>query len=125
MAHQILLVEDDIFILELYQRELLKAGFEVQTCSDGNTALKLIGEKDYDLVMLDIMIPEKDGISVLTEIKQNPNKKNTKVLMLTNLGQEDIIKKTHDLGAAGYLVKADYIPYQVIEEVKKHLAPKP
>ncbi|MBI1862660.1 response regulator [Candidatus Microgenomates bacterium] len=122
MANQILLVEDDIFILELYQRELVKSGFEVQTCSDGNTALKLVEEKDYDLVMLDIMIPEKDGIAVLTSIKQNPKKKDTKVLMLTNLGQEDIIKKTHDLGAAGYLIKADYNPYQVIEEVKKYIA---
>lgn len=123
MTGHILLVEDDIFILELYQRELVKAGYQVETCSDGDTALKRINETDYDLVMLDIMIPEKDGIAVLTDIKQNPKKKDTKVLMLTNLGQEDIIKRTHDLGAAGYLVKADYNPYQVIEEVKKYIVP--
>lgn len=121
MAYQILLVEDDIFILELYQRELVKAGFKVDTCADGVAAIKAVAEKDYDLVMLDIMIPEKDGITVLTEIKQNTQKAKTKVLMLTNLGQEDIIKKTHALGAIGYLVKADYNPYQVIEEVKKYL----
>lgn len=122
MAHKILLVEDDIFILELYKRELLKAGYELDTCANGGDAIKMVEGKDYDLVMLDIMIPGRDGIAVLKEIKNNPKKKTIKVIMLTNLGQDDIIKKTQEIGAEGYLVKADYNPYQILDEVKKHLS---
>lgn len=123
MDKKLLLVEDDIFIQELYHRELQKAGFTVDACANGLDAVKMFEQNDYGLVMLDIMIPGKDGVAVLEEIKKNANttKAATPVVMLTNMGQEDIIEKTKTLGAVGYLIKSEYDPYQVIEEIKKYI----
>lgn len=121
MNKKLLLVEDDIFIQELYHRELQKAGFTVDACANGEDALKYIAQNDYDLIMLDIMIPGKDGVAVLEDVKKNPQKAGTPVVMLTNMGQEDIIEKTKTLGAAGYLIKSEYDPYQIIEEIQKYV----
>lgn len=120
---KILLVEDDVFIQELYTRELKKAGFTVEATGDGDDAIKKIDANDYDLVMLDIMLPGKDGVTILEHLKKHtdPKKAATTALMLTNMGQEEIVTKTTALGAAGYLIKSEYDPFQVIDEVKKYI----
>lgn len=118
---KILLVEDEDFIRELYVRQLTKAGFKVKSAIDGQSGLKILKAEQFDLLLLDIMLPGMNGLQLLREFKtQNPNSK-TITILLTNLGQEAVIKEGFELGAQAYLIKASYTPDQVVNEVKNAL----
>lgn len=119
---RILLVEDEDFIRDLYSRQLSKAGFLVQSANNGQTGLDLLKSTQFDLLLLDIMLPGMNGLQLLREFKsQNPNSSMITIL-LTNLGQEAVIKEGFDLGAQAYLIKASYTPDQVVNEVRNALA---
>lgn len=118
---RILLVEDEAFIRDLYQRQLTKEGFEVVVAVDGQEGLNQLKSQTFDLLLLDIMLPGMNGLQVLREFKtQNPNSQMITIL-LTNLGQEAVIKEGFELGAQAYLIKASYTPEQVVNEVKTAL----
>lgn len=118
---KILLVEDEDFIRDLYQRQLTKAGFNVKTAIDGQTGLQSLQSESFDLLLLDIMLPGMNGLQILREFKtKNPNSPMITIL-LTNLGQETVIKEGFELGAQAYLIKASYTPDQVVQEVKSAL----
>lgn len=121
MNKKILLVEDDNFIREMYQDELQRNGFEVAAYESGEEGVKASQENQFDLVLLDIMLPGINGLEVLKQIKTNPQTKNLKVVILTNLGQETIIKEGFKIGAIGYLIKSSYNPDQIIQEVKRFI----
>ena len=119
---KILLVEDEDFIRELYVRQLTKEGFQVKSAPDGQTGLNLLKTDAFDLLLLDIMLPGMNGLQLLREFKtQNPNSPMVTIL-LTNLGQEAVIKEGFELGAQAYLIKASYTPDQVVNEVKNALS---
>lgn len=119
---KILIVEDDQFLREFYQELLQGEGYMVDIAGDGEVALKKIWESDFDLVLLDIMLPKKDGVQVLNDLKMHPAKSpNLVIVVLTNLGQDTIIKRCFDLGAAGYLIKSAMNPDQVLTEIKSYL----
>lgn len=118
---KILLVEDEDFIRELYTRQLTRAGFQVKTAIDGQTGLNMLKSETFDLLLLDIMLPGMNGLQLLREFKtQNPSSRMITIL-LTNLGQETVIKEGFELGAQAYLIKASYTPDQVVMEVKNAL----
>lgn len=118
---KILLVEDEDFIRDLYLRQLTKNGFLVKAVADGQSALDSLKAEGFDLLLLDIMLPGLNGLQVLREFKtQNPNSPMITIL-LTNLGQEAVIKEGFELGAQAYLIKASYTPDQVVNEVKNAL----
>lgn len=118
---KILLVEDEDFIRDLYVRQLTKAGFLVKSAVDGQTGLDMLRAETFDLLLLDIMLPGINGLQLLREFKtQNPNSPMITIL-LTNLGQEAVIKEGFELGAQAYLIKASYTPDQVVNEVKNAL----
>lgn len=118
---KILLVEDEDFIRELYTRQLTKAGFTVKSAANGQTGLEMLKNETFDLLLLDIMLPGINGLQLLREFKtQNPNSQMITIL-LTNLGQESVIKEGFELGAQAYLIKASYTPDQVVNEVKNAL----
>lgn len=118
---KILLVEDEDFIRELYTRQLTKAGFAVKYAIDGQSGLNMLKTEQFDLLLLDIMLPGMNGLQLLREFKtQNPNSPMITIL-LTNLGQEAVIKEGFELGAQAYLIKASYTPDQVVNEVKNAL----
>lgn len=118
---KILLVEDEDFIRELYVRQLTKAGFLVNSAVDGQSGLAMLKAEPFDLLLLDIMLPGMNGLQLLREFKtQNPNSPMITIL-LTNLGQEAVIKEGFELGAQAYLIKASYTPDQVVNEVKNAL----
>ncbi|MBU1031689.1 response regulator [Patescibacteria group bacterium] len=120
-AKKILLVEDEDFIRELYAKQLTKAGFLVKEAIDGQSGLDTLKKEQFDLLLLDIMLPGMNGLQLLREFKtQNPNSKMITIL-LTNLGQEAVIKEGFELGAQAYLIKASYTPDQVVNEVKNAL----
>lgn len=118
MTKRILLVEDDFAIQDMYKRVLEQAGYEVMVTANGKEGVELFNHAPFDLVLLDIMLPDLDGISALTQMKQNQQNTDTKIVMLTNLGQDDVIKKAFAIGANSYLIKSSLTPYQVVDEVK-------
>lgn len=119
---KILLVEDEDFIRELYTRQLTKAGFMVKSVPDGQGGLNMLKNEQFDLLLLDIMLPGINGLQLLREFKtQNPQSPMITIL-LTNLGQEAVIKEGFELGAQAYLIKASYTPDQVVAEVKNALS---
>lgn len=104
---------------KMYLSKLESADFEVSLAFDGEMALKKLSEEKADLVLLDIVLPKKDGFQILDAIKKNAKLKNVKVILLTNLGQEEDVKKGQELGADDYLVKAHYTPSEILEKIKK------
>lgn len=120
---KVLVVDDDKYILDLYHEILEGEGFEVHTAINGEEALDTLHKISYDLVLLDVMMPKVDGMSVLTSMKQNPKLKNVPVVMLTNFGQENVARQAYDLGAADFLIKYKITPGEMTEKVKKMLTP--
>jgi DNA-binding response OmpR family regulator len=119
---KILVVDDEAPIREIYNKEFSAAGFDVVLAADGEEGLLKAGEEMPNLILLDIMLPKMSGIDVLKSLKKNSLTKEIPVLLLTNLGEETIIKEGFSLGANGYLLKVSYTPAQVIEECRKFLS---
>ena len=119
---KILIVDDEAPIREIYNKEFSSAGFDVTLAVDGEDGLLKAGEEIPDLILLDIMLPKMSGIDVLKALKKNSLTREIPVLLLTNLGEETIIKEGFSLGANGYLLKVSYTPAQVIEECRKFLS---
>jgi len=123
MAKKILVIEDDQFLRELYNELLTDESYEVDVAEDGEKGLAKIQNGGYDLVLLDIMLPKVDGLEVLRRLKANPPKApNGPTVLLTNLGQDSIIKEGFSLGASGYLIKSSMNPDQVLSEIKVFLS---
>lgn len=114
----VLIVEDENEVRELYRDLLTDNGFEVLLAANGKEGIVLAREKSWDLMLLDIMLPEIDGLSVLQEIKENHDKP---VLIISNLNSDDVIARATDLGSNGYVVKSELNPQQFVVEVKKYL----
>lgn len=117
----ILLVEDDAFLAEIYMTRLTGGGFEVVIAHDGEEAMSLAREIRPSLVLLDLVLPKRDGFSVLEEIKKDEELKNIPVVILSNLGEPQDIERGKKLGASSYIVKAHFTPTEVFNEVKKIL----
>lgn len=123
MAQKILVVEDDQFLRELYDELLKEEGYEVTLAEDGEKGLSQIQKGGFDLILLDIMLPKIDGLEILRRVKNKPPEKaNGSTVLLTNLGQDSIIKEGFSLGASGYLIKSAMNPDQVLSEVKVFLS---
>lgn len=118
---KILLVEDEDFIRDLYVRQLSKAGFVVKSAVDGQSGLDTLKTEQFDLLLLDIMLPGMNGLQLLREFKSHNPQSTMITILLTNLGQEAVIKEGFELGAQAYLIKASYTPDQVVQEVKNAL----
>ena len=125
MNTKIVLVEDDPLLIDIYSTKFKEAGFTVAVIDRGDMAPAFIAKEKPDLVILDIVLPQKDGWDILKTVKANVKTKNIKVVILSNLGQKEEIEKGMALGASGYLIKAHHTPSEVVREIKKILvAPK-
>lgn len=119
---KILIVEDDQFLREFYQELLQAEGYLIDAAGDGESALSKIQNNEYNLVLLDIMLPKKDGVQILRDLKiKGAKSRNVIIVVLTNLGQETIIKECFELGADGYLIKSALNPDQVLIEIRSYL----
>ncbi|MEA1963127.1 MAG: response regulator [Patescibacteria group bacterium] len=116
---KILLAEDDKFISKAYQDGLGRAGFEVIAAYDGNEALKEARKEKPDIILLDLVMPEKNGFEVLEEIKADNDLKDIQIIILSNLGQSSDIQRGRDLGANDYLIKSNFSIKEVIEKIKE------
>ena len=118
---KVLIIEDDQRINKVYMAKLSVEGITVMTALDGEEGLRKIYSEKPDLILLDLMLPQKSGFEILKEIKQDPKVKDIPVLILSNLAQEKEVEKGLELGAEDYLVKTDYSIQQVMEKIKKAL----
>lgn len=121
MAKTILFVEDDPFLVDIYKKKLGEAGYDVILAENGQSALKTIETTAVDLLILDIVMPKVDGWETLRQFKAHPKLKNSKIMIFSNLGGKAEVAKGLQMGADKYLIKANYTPSQVIDEVKKLL----
>ncbi len=115
----ILLVEDDSFLAGMYVTKLELEGYRVALASDGEQAVLLAQKEKPQLILLDIIIPKKSGFDVLKEVKAIPATKDIPVILLTNLGQKEDVKRGLELGATDYLIKAHFMPSEVVAKVKR------
>ena len=123
MAKQpkILIAEDDKFLRHVYEIKLPQEGFEVVTAVDGGEALEKLRQEKFNIVLLDVVMPKKNGFEVLQEMKTNSKNKNTPVIILSNLGQVDDIEKGRELGAIDYLVKSNMPINEVVKKIREYL----
>ena len=118
MSKKILIVEDDFYIRDLYERALKKSGYDVSLASDGQEAIEITKTNTFDLILLDILLPKVTGIDVLRVLRDPVSTaKDTPIFLITNLGQEDIIKQAFKIGADGYLLKARLSPENIADEI--------
>jgi len=116
---RILLVEDDKDFRELYESILKDSGYEVATASDGEEGLAKASQGGFDLILLDIMLPKRDGLSILSALKSKPPKiPNKSIIVLSNLSHEKALKEAMDLGAKGFLIKTNFTPDVLVAKVK-------
>lgn len=117
----VLLVEDDTFLANIYKTKFEMEGFKVTAVEDGEAGFTEAKKKNPDIILLDILLPKKDGFTVLEELKKDKAVKDIPVIMLTNLGQKDDVEKGMQLGATDYLIKAHFKPSETVDKVKKAL----
>lgn len=118
---KLLIIEDDLVLQNALREYLVAEGFEVECASDGETGISMALSGKPDLILLDIVLPKKDGYAVLTEVRADENAKYIPIVLLTNLGSISDVEKALELGATTYLVKADYKLEEVTAKIKNIL----
>jgi len=119
---KILIIEDDEFISDLYLRELSKEGYAVTVCRNAEEGEEKIQEKTFDMVLIDIMLPGKSGMDLLKELHEKNKTQQSIFVLLTNIGQETVVKQGFQLGAKGYLIKSAFSPKQVVHQINDYFA---
>jgi len=115
---KILLVEDDDIIRQVYQHYFEKSGLLVYLANTGPDAVSYSLNEDFDLIILDIIIPGFDGFHVIEKLKENEKTAKIPVMILTNLDDDKYVKRATKLGATEYLIKSNTTPAQAVEHIK-------
>jgi len=120
---KIMIVEDDVFVMDIYQTKLAQEGFEVLSATNGMEGLKKLKAMTElpDLMLLDILMPYMDGLEMLAEVKKEEKLKNIPIILLTNLSQKNDIDTGMGLGANDYLIKSHFTPSEVVEKIQANL----
>jgi DNA-binding response OmpR family regulator len=119
---KIAIIEDDQAISQMYRFKFEAEGYKVDTADNGKTGLDLVKSMKPDIILLDLMMPEMTGDEMLKILRGSPWGKNLKVIILTNMGEQEIPDSVRKLGVSDVILKADMTPRQVADLVKKHLA---
>lgn len=114
---KIAIIEDDATINQMYRMKFEASGFDVQMASDGKRGVALVEAFRPDIILLDLQMPEMGGAQALQKIRDEDWGKTIPVIILTNMGKEESPKDLERLGIAGYIVKADLTPSQVVDHV--------
>ena len=118
---KIAIIEDDPTISQMYRMKFEADGFDVRMAGNGKIGVDLVKSFKPDIILLDIQMPEMDGAEALKLIREHKDSKDTPVIILTNLGEEEAPKSIRNLGIHSYIVKAELTPKQVVERVKEAL----
>jgi DNA-binding response OmpR family regulator len=122
---KIAIIEDDAAISVMYKLKLETEGFEVKIAENGKKGLELIEKMKPDLIMLDLMMPEMTGEEMLVELRKTEWGKDLKVIILTNISEDEVPAGIKSLNVSRYIVKAYYTPHQVLELVHSILGTAP
>ena len=119
-SKKILVAEDDKFLINAYKLKFINNGFRIEFAFDGEEVFKMLKEHNYipDLILLDLIMPNKDGFETLKELKAHQQYKNIPVIVLSNLSEKENVAKVKKLGAAEYLVKSNVSLDEIIERIK-------
>ena len=117
----VLVVEDEPALQEMYSTKLLSDGFKVDVASDGIEGIDKAMHLLPDIILLDVLLPKKDGFSVLAELKQNDKTKEIPVIIMSSLGQDYEVKKGKAEGAVAYLIKTEASPSDIVAKVREVL----
>ncbi|OGC51298.1 hypothetical protein A2982_04240 [candidate division WWE3 bacterium RIFCSPLOWO2_01_FULL_39_13] len=116
-----MIADDNEFFSNVFSTEFTKSGYKTDVVANGQQVLDLAERQRPDLIILDLIMPVKDGFDTLTELKNNEKLKDVNVVVLSNLGQSEDIEKAKRLGAAGYIIKKDLAIKDLFSEVSKYL----
>lgn len=119
-AIKLVLVEDEEILQGVLKEKFEEAGFKMSIAADGEAAISLIRKINPKIVILDLLLPKKDGFAVLQELKASSELKNIPVVVLSNLGQDEEIKRALSLGAIDYFVKTQHPIKEVIEKIRAY-----
>ena len=115
---KIAIIEDDPTISQMYRMKFEADGFDVRMAGNGKIGVDLVKSFKPDIILLDIQMPEMDGAAALKLIREHKDSKDTPVIILTNLGEEEAPSEMRSLGISSYIVKANNTPRQVVAHVK-------
>ena len=118
---KIVLADDEAFIALAYKEGLERAGFDVTVAHDGDEALIKVKEVMPDLVLLDLIMPKKNGFEVLKQLKADKDTKDMTIVILSNLSQHSDENQARKAGAVDFMVKADHSLKEVVERVQSHI----
>lgn len=121
MKNKVLIIEDDPFLVKIFKTGMEKENLEVITASQGEEGLNKVRRNKPDIVVLDLIIPEKTGFEVLKELKSDDKLKNIPIIVLSNLGQDVDIERIKEAGADEYFVKNEIKIKQLNEKIKFYL----
>jgi DNA-binding response OmpR family regulator len=124
MATKIAIIEDDLAIAQMYRMKFEVEGYDVETAENGLLGYQLIRDKKPEIILLDLMMPEMNGAEVLEKVRGEAWGKDIKVIILTNLSEQEAPPKIKELGVRKFIVKAEMTPKQVAEIVKAELKKK-
>lgn len=118
---KVAIIEDDPAIIQMYKLKFETEGYDVQTAGDGLEGLALIESFMPNAVLLDLMMPNMNGMEMLSKLRSMANGREVKVLVLTNMGDTETATKVYKMAADDYIVKAEMTPLQVVERVRNLL----
>lgn len=118
----VLVVEDDKFLGSAYKAKLTKAGFEVQISTDGVEAMEWLANNTPDIILLDLVMPRKDGFATLEEVRAQEKFQTLPIVVTSNLGQKEDLDKAKSLGATDYIIKSDMTMEGLIAKVNELIA---
>lgn len=122
---KILLIDDDPDTISIYNEFLTEAGYQVDIARDGEEGLEKIRQGGYDLIILDIMMPKLDGMSILKQLKEHPSDVyNGPIIVLSALDQDQVVQSAMDLGAKGFLPKANLTPDVALQKISEFIQAK-
>lgn len=114
---KILIVEDDLVLLNLLKNKLVKTGFEAVSVEKGSLVLKTVEEERPDLVLLDLVLPDADGLSILEEMRNNVLTSSIPVIIVSNSGEQFELSRAQSLGISAYLIKTEFDPQEVVDKI--------
>lgn len=120
-AHNILIVEDDVFLLEILSAKFQKSGYSVNIAANGEDCMEVLGSNKPDIVLLDIVMPKMDGYEVLRRMKSSKDLSDIPIVMISNLGRLEDVQKAKDLGAIDYIIKSNFTVKEIVDKVNKVL----
>lgn len=120
-TYKILIAEDDKFIANAYRVKLTKEGYDIRLAYDGEEASTILETFTPDIILLDLVMPVKDGFTLLGEIRGNPKWKETPILVTSNLGQKEDLDRAMGLGANGFVVKTDMTMEELVIKIRSYI----